>query len=188
MNDQQKNELLDKVKPVSFVDGKEIFKKFMDEYIVHKKGIFILAPSGTGKTHYVKNQKQKDFIDGDKLWTAAGAHPPTDPWWTMGIDVINQIDQRSDIITMYAKELGLWILGASQYWLKPDGIVIPDWETHKKYILHREQNNYDGGATSNDHDQVLGHIKYMRELAEKENIPVFQSIEEAVEALTKGIE
>lgn len=187
MTGQQQEELLNKVKPVAFIDGKDVFKKFMDEYIVHSKGLFILAPSGTGKTHYVKNQKEKHFIDGDEIWTATGAAPDY-PWWTMGLEVMMQVDQRSDVVTMYAKELGLWILGASQYWLRPDGIVIPDWETHKKYILYREQNNYDGGATSNDHEQVLGHIEYMRELAKKENVPIFQSIEEAVEVLSKGIE
>lgn len=184
MDDAYKEELLEKVFPVIFTDGRDFFRRLMSEYVVHKKGLFILGPSGSGKTHYVKNQVQKDFIDGDKMWNDSKAAPDI-PWWTMGVEVINRVDQRSDVITKCARDLGLWVLGASQFWLKPDGIVLPDWEKHKEYIIHRETHNYDGGATSKDYDQVLGHREIMEKLAARENIPIFQSIEEAVEALSK---
>lgn len=163
-----------------FCDGEKIFEKFRKEYVAHPKGFFVLAPSGAGKTHFVKNQKQKDWIDGDDLWVATGAQPSwTEAWWEKGSEVINEVDQRSDVITKQAKNLGLWIVGASQYWLLPDAIVLPDWRTHKKYISEREKNNYDGGAKSDALEQVLTHRKYMKNLAHKHKIPIFKSIEGA---------
>lgn len=182
----KKNYLLKKVKPLMFSDGNTVFRQFMEDYIVHSKGLFIVAPSGAGKTHFVKSQTEKHWIDGDDLWIAAGAHPKTE-WWTQGLDVIFEVDQRSDIVTVEAKKLGLWILGASNYWLKPDGIVLPDWEIQQQYIISRESNNYDGGAKSSDFEQVLGHRKTLLEQADRDNIPVFSSIKIAIEELTKNI-
>jgi hypothetical protein len=106
----------------------------MDEYKTHERGLFILAPSGSGKTYFVKHHSQKDWIDGDELWNAAGAHPKG-AWWTQGLEIIEWVDQRSDVITQEAKKLGLWVIGASNYWLVPDAVVIPPWETHKNYII-----------------------------------------------------
>ncbi len=167
-----------------FCDGVEVLKKFQKEYVTHDKGLFILAPSGSGKTHFVKNQTTKDWIDGDDLWMATNAHPQTD-WWVQGIDVINEVEQKSDIITMQAMKNGLWIIGASNYWLMPHVIVLPEWEQHKQYIITREKNNYDGGAKSDAFDQVLSHRKYMEDIAQKNNIPIFYTIEDAVEFLKK---
>ncbi len=169
--------------PLMFSDGTKIYKKFAKEYITHKKGLFILAPSGTGKTYYIKNQTKNHWIDGDALWECTGAHPQG-AWWKEGDPVIDIIDQRSDVITTEAKKLGFWIMGASNNWLKPDAIVIPDWKIHKKYIKLREQTNYDGGATSEDHAQVLGHRKFILQWAKK-GVPKFKTIEEAVNYLTK---
>lgn len=169
--------------PLVFKDGSVVYKKFSDEYITHKNGLFILAPSGVGKTHFINRQKDKHWIDGDILWEMTGAHPDS-AWWTQGDDVINEVDFRSDLITQEAKRLGFWIMGASNSWLKPDAIVIPDWEIHKKYIGHRENNNYDGGATSKNHDQVLKHRNKILGY-EKQGVPKFQSVEEAVNYLVR---
>ncbi|KKP64261.1 MAG: hypothetical protein UR60_C0025G0017 [Candidatus Moranbacteria bacterium GW2011_GWF2_34_56] len=56
--------------PLMFSDGSTVYNKFKKEYKVHSKGFFILAPSGAGKTYYIKNQKAKHWIDGDLLWEA----------------------------------------------------------------------------------------------------------------------
>jgi hypothetical protein len=165
-----------------FCDGEKVLKKFQKEYVVHKKGFFILAPSGSGKTYFVKNQKKKDWIDGDDLWMAAKAHPD-DAWWTQGIEVINEVEQRSDVITKQAKKNGLWIIGASNFWLMPDAIVLPDLRTNKKYIICRENTNYDGGAKSDAFGQLIKHRNYMKSLAEKNKIPIFKTIEEAASYL-----
>lgn len=167
--------------PVVFADGSFFYKKLAKKYVTHKKGFFILAPSGAGKTHFVKNQKKQHWIDGDILWEDSGAHPAA-PWWTMGMDVINEVDQRSDVITEQAKKLGFWVMGASNFWLKPDAIVVPHWNTHKKYILAREKGDYDGGATTKDFAQVLGHRKLILEYVKK-GVKRFKSIQEAVDYL-----
>lgn len=174
------------LKPVIFSDGEEFYANLAKKYIQHGKGLFILAPSGAGKTHFCKNQSQPDWIDGDDLWIAAGAQPPpTEKWWTKGIEVINHVDQRSDVVTKDAHELGFWVMGASCYWYKPDAIVIPDWERHKELIRHREETNYDGGATSDALDQVLSHIEVIKRWHDDHGVPQFQTIDDAVNFLVR---
>jgi len=167
---------------VVFADGDDFFKKLEDKYISHDKGFFVLAPSGTGKTHFCKNQIDTDWIDGDDLWISSGAHPNYD-WWNKGLDTINRVDSRSDIVTDEAREKGFWIMGASNFWLIPDAIVIPDWETHIGYIKNRETTGYDGGATSDKLEQVKNHIEFMKKFSKSNNVPIFKSIEEAVNNL-----
>lgn len=171
---------------VIFKDGEEFFAGLSNKYKKHSKGFFILAPSGSGKTYFCTHQKESHWIDGDDLWISSGAHPDTD-WWTQGLEVINYVDKRSDIVTMEAVRQGFWVMGASNYWLKPDAIVIPEWEDHKKKIANRFSNNYDGGATPEDHDQVLGHIEVIRKWHTDFNVPQFQSIQQAVDKLQKSI-
>ena len=159
-------------------------EEFSTKYMTHENGLFILAPSGAGKTYFVDHQTKKNWIDGDKLWTEAGAQPNR-AWWLEGMPVISEIDRRCDKVTEMAKEKGLWIMGASNNYLKPDAIVIPDWEEHKKLIYLRETTNYDGGATSDRLDQVVGHRKWILEW-EKKGVPKFESIREAVDYLTSS--
>jgi len=179
----EKAKLFREIQPLIFFNDKSIFKKFMDESIVHKNGYFILAPSGTGKTYFVTHQKEKNWIDGDILWEVTGAHPKR-AWWTEGVETIFEVDQRSDVITHQAKKLGLWVLGASNFWLKPDAIVLPDLRIQKKFIVKRETINYDGGAKSEDFQQVLNHRAWIRnKWLKKEKVPEFKTIKEAVSFL-----
>ena len=171
--------------PLVFADGTEVYKKLKEKYITHKIGYFILAPSGAGKTHFVINQKEPHWIDGDEVWMSARAHPDNQ-WWLEPLDVINEIDQRSDIITVEAKKLGFWIVGASNFWLKPDAIVLPDWRTHKNWIAFREKHNYDGGATTENLKQVTGHRNWIAKW-KKQGVPSFKSMEEATEFLEKKL-
>jgi len=169
--------------PVTFQDNQQFYNEFGTKYQRHNKGLFILAPSGAGKTHYCTNQAEPHWIDGDELWMSSGAHPADIAWWTGGEDTINRVDQRSDVVTMEAKRQGFWIMGASNYWLRPDAIVIPDWETHTGYIKHREETNYDGGATSDALEQVKSHIEVIKKWHTDHGVPLFNSIEEAVSSL-----
>ncbi len=152
------------------------------ENITHDKGLFVLAPSGSGKTYFVKHQIKKDWVDGDLIWSAAGAHPEGE-WWTQGLEMIRTVDRRSDAVTKIAKEKGFWILGASNFDLVPDAIVIPPEETLREYIRARETTNYDGGATSDRFDQVRAHIQWMKDEYEKQGVPIFPSVSEAVNSL-----
>jgi len=175
MRNQRFSKLLQTVNPVSFCDGKQIFLDFMTENVIHNQGLLVVAPSGSGKTYFVNHQSEPHWIDGDRLWIATGAHLDR-AWWTEGTKVINEVQQRSDIISNYAKKLGLWVIGTDCYWLVPDAIVLPDWEIQKANILEREMYHYDGGAKSTDHNQVLAHRDYLSKLAERKNIPVFKTI------------
>jgi hypothetical protein len=186
--------------PIFFADGSKIYEQLAKKYKTHKHGFFILAPSGSGKTHFIKSQSESDWIDGDELWVAANAHPDN-AWWEAGdaAESLREVDARSDIITMQAVKLGFWVMGASNLWLRPDAIVMPDWETHKGYISHRETNNYDGGANTERLQQVLDHRARIMKHAQtpmpdfrsltpvSEPVPVFSSVAEAVDQLISSL-
>ncbi len=164
-----------------FSSDKTPYDIFLQHTVPHRRGYFILAPSGTGKTYYIKNiQKDQHWIDGDVLWQSTGAHPDTE-WWNQGLDVIKQVDARSDVITAQAKECGLWVMGASNNWLRPDAIVLPDWKTNVRYIKTREENNYDGGLTTAGLAQLKSHRRELRATARAKKVPVFSTVAEAAE-------
>lgn len=164
-----------------FSSDKSRYDAFLEKTIPHKKGYFVLAPSGTGKTYFIKNlQKENHWIDGDTLWQSTGAHPDS-AWWSQGLDVIKQVDARSDVVTAQAKECGLWVLGASNNWLRPDAIVLPDWKTNVRYIKTREKNNYDGGLKSDGLAQLKSHRKELRMIARTKNVPIFPTVQAATE-------
>ncbi len=66
---------LDPKTPLKFADGSSVYKKFLKKYIRHRRGFFILAPSGTGKTYFIERQAKKHWLDGDELWESTNAHP-----------------------------------------------------------------------------------------------------------------
>jgi len=176
-------QLLDIKTPLVFADGFSVYNKFARRHVPHKKGFFILAPSGSGKTYFVDHQKEKHWVDGDILWKRTGAHPKGD-WWHWGKEAIIETDQKSDIITIQAKKFGFWIIGASNDFLIPDAIAIPPWNTHKKYITSREaRESFDGeGATSDGLEQVKNHRKIILQYT-KQGVPKFDSIVEATDYL-----
>jgi len=167
--------------PLIFSDGTDFWEDVAKKHIRHKRGFFILGPSGSGKTHFVKSQKEHHWIDGDVLWEGSRAHPKGE-WWLESGEVISKIDARSDVMTEQAMMRGHWVIGASNNWLKPDAIIIPNWATHKKYIRHREQHGYDGGAKSDAFEQVLWHRNWIMQW-EKKGVPKFRSAFEAEEYL-----
>lgn len=177
---------LAEVDPVIFAPGSAVFARFLEAYHAHARGFFVVAPSGSGKTYFVERQPAPDWIDGDELWIAAGAQPLR-AWWSEDMETILAIDQRSDVITAQARRLGLWIIGASNYWLVPDAIVLPDWATHQAYIRARQSNDYDGGATEADLRSVWDHREYLMKLAQEENLPVFPSVQAATAYLEQGL-
>jgi len=178
--------LLSDATPLAFCDGSSVYRELATTYNTHDIGYFILGPSGAGKTYFVNSQTSKDWIDGDILWMKTNAHPDGE-WWLKPLDGINEVERRSDVITMQAKKLGFWIIGSDCFSIIPDAIVLPDWETHKKYIKSREDNNYDGGATSEHLEGVLRSRKYIESFAEK-GVPLFTSVQEATASLAKKAE
>lgn len=170
--------------PLIFADGTNFYKELEKEFIRHDKGYFVLAPSGVGKSHYVRKQEQgkKDWIDADRLWRFARAMPKG-AWWE-DQDIIPIVEQQCDIITLQAKRQGFWMLGSANYWLKPDAIVLPHWQRHVKFIKKREL-NYDGGAKSDTDSlaQVKRHRQWINKWI-KEGVPKFSSVKEAVTYLS----
>lgn len=169
--------------PIIFADGSVFFQGLAKEYARHKRGLFILAPSGAGKTRFVNNQTKKHWIDGDYLWPAANADTTGDEWG-YDFETVQEMNNRSDVITQQAKKMGFWIIGSSNNFLKPDAIVLPPWRTHVKYITTREHGNYDGGATSHDLQGVLNHRRWIRKW-KKHGVPCFTSIDEAASYLAR---
>lgn len=165
--------------PVILSDGTKVFDKLKSEYIAHAEGRFILAPSGAGKTYYVERQKEKHWIDGDYFWPLVGADMTGDEW-EYDFSVVMEVNNKCDLMTQEAKKQGLWVIGASNHWLKPDAIVIPDEETHRTYIQTRETGNYDGGATTDDFEGIKNHIRFIKTWADQ-GVPVFKSVAEAAQ-------
>ena len=182
---QDQEGLLDSNTPLIFTDGTDFYNELAKKYIVHKRGLFILAPSGVGKSHYYRKQKdgEKHWIDADRLWRWTKAMP-AGVWWE-DIAMIEQVEQQCDVITMHARKLGFWMLGSANSELKPDAIVIPHWKTHIKYIKMREK-NYDGGARSDTKalEQVRRHRKWIMRWTKK-GVPKFKSVDSAIKFLTE---
>lgn len=170
-------DLYDESTPLVFTDGSLIYDKLKKEYITHCQGLFIYAPSGVGKTYFIKRQEKNDWIDGDVLWSRTFAFP-NDDWWNRPEDEINTIERRADVITEQAKKLGFWIMGASCVSIKPDAIVIPPLKTHLKYIINRENNNYDGGLTGENIDRIMSFRKDVLKY-KKQGVPCFKSVDAA---------
>jgi hypothetical protein len=160
------------------------FDELANKYKTHKNGLFIMTPSGAGKTYYCKHQSEPEWIDGDELWIESGAQPLTE-WWDMGVPIINAVEQRCDIITSQAIEHGFRVLGSVNYFYKPDAIVIPDWETLTRQIkMRQDSGEYDGGMTESHHEQLKTHIKIIDEWHSKHHVPKFASVTEAITFLT----
>ena len=173
---------MDQNTPIIFADGTEFYARLAKEYIKHSKGLFILAPSASGKSYFVNNQKENDWIDGDYLWPATNADLCSDEWNTKPEEVY-EINRRSDVITYQANKLGFWVMGSSNESLKPDAIVILPWDTQVEYIKKRESTIYDGGATTADIESIRYHRQAVS-LWEDKGVPSFESIDEAVDFLT----
>ncbi len=180
------NELFDKDTPITFADGTDVYNILKQKYITHKKGLFIYGPSGVGKTYYIKHQKENNWIDGDVLWEACNAFPKGD-WWNLSGREIDMFERRADVVTEQAKKLGFWIIGASSVNMIPDAIVIPDFDTHLKYIKYREEHNYDGGIKSDDIEKIKRSRERFSRFKEF-GVPIFTSVDEAASYLQNQLD
>ena len=82
---------------------------------------------------------------------------------------------RADYITEQSKQLGYWLIGALFWEYKADAIVIHPWSIHEKYVNKR------GDLNPNMVKQIR---KLLFKHAKQMKIPLFLSIEDAVESLT----
>ena len=174
------------IEPVIFTNGAAFFEDLETKYVKHTKGLFIMTPSGAGKTYYCTRQQEQHWIDGDTVLTDAGAQPKSD-WWNQGVPVIERVEQRCDVITRQCVDKGFWIMASINAWLKPDAIVIPDWGVLTAQIASRQQNNYDGGLTSEQQDQLKKGIEIIQKWNTEHGVPLYKSIDEAVTELTQQL-
>ena len=170
------------IQNVIFADGSDYFAQLESKYIRHEKGLFIVAPSGTGKTYFTTHQTTQDWIDGDQVLVETGAQPNTD-WWNKGVPVIERVEQRCDVITQQFRDNGYWIMTSINSWLEPDAVIIPDWDILTQRIAHRQENNYDGGLTSEQHEQLKKGIEIIERWHTEKGVPKFSTIEEAIKTL-----
>lgn len=165
---------------VTFQNGDDLLQNLISNGLrKHATGLFILAPSGTGKSYFVDRQEEKNWIDGDELWPLTGADY-THSEWNNDFEEVMEINARSDVITLQAKNKGLWIIGSSNLFLKPDAVVLPPWKTHRRYVRSRESVLYGDGATTDDFEGLKLHRKWIRKW-KKYGVPCFLSVSEAVE-------
>ena len=164
-----------------FSNGSKVYKKYDKKYKRHEKGLVILGPPGLGKTTFVrkneadiiKSGQKLDWIDQDDLLHELGVD------WHFNSN--NQDDfrlnyLRADYITEQSKQLGYWLIGSLFWEYKADAIVIPPWSIHEKYIKNR------GDLNPNMVKQIR---KLLFKQAKQMKIPLFLSIEDAVESLTR---
>jgi len=172
--------------PVIFCGGEDFFDNLAKKYKTHQKGLFIMTPSGAGKTYFCKRQSEPDWLDGDEVLIASGAQPKVeDKWWDQGVPVIERVEQRCDVITQQCVDRGFWIMNSINFWLKPDAIVIPEWDVLVSNIHKRQKSgNYVGGLTDSHHEQLKISIRIISEWNTKHGVPQFKSIKEAIEHLT----
>jgi hypothetical protein len=169
---------------VVYTNGESFFNELGKKYIQHPKGLFIMTPSGAGKTYFCSKQTEPHWIDGDPVLSDAGAQPLND-WWNEGVPVMERVEQRCDVITQQCVDRGFWIMTSINSWLKPDAIVIPEWDVLMGQIANRQQHNYDGGLTSDQHEQLKKGIDIIRKWNTEHDVPLYTSIEEATTALTQ---
>ena len=154
-----------------FCDGSKIYDNYSKTYKKHKKGYVILGPPGIGKTHYVKHQKENNWIDQDDLYNDLGVewhYKENDKKYSK----LNYL--RADYISEQTKLLGYRIIGSLFWNYKADAIVIPPIELHKHYLLNR----YDL-----DLEFVLQVRNILLEQSKKDNIPLFTNINSAIQFL-----
>ena len=159
-----------------FTDGTDIYNNFNKEYKRHTMGTVILGPPGIGKTTFVKSQTgiKKDWIDSDSLF---GNRSLNIKWENTTNSIEEKLSYlRADYMLEQSKLYGYKMIGALFWEYKADAIVIPPLELHTLYASTRK-------------DLDLCKIQKWRntflEHAEKYNIPVFDSIIEAVKYTNK---
>lgn len=149
-----------------FNDATAVYTKYDKKYKKHDKGYVILGPPGIGKTTFVRNQKgsKKDWIDQDDLFRDLGVK------WHFNNNNENDFKLnylRADYMSEQTKLLGYRIIGALFWEYKADAIVIIPEKLHKQYLSKRKDLKL---------NTVKEIIKYLRDHAKKNKIPIFDSI------------
>ena len=159
---------------------KNTFSKFR----THEKGCVIFGAPGIGKTTYIINQKpkdgKKDWIDTDDLFGKKGTNAhfnAVNKNPSSSAFKLNYL--RCDYSLELCKSLGFRIIGALFWQHVPDAIVILSDVKHKEYLKKRKDLNL---QMVNNVNQIL------RNIAKEHNVPIFNTIEEAVSHCNKKLD
>lgn len=160
-----------------FSNGNKIYKKFDKDYTKHKRGYVIIAPPGSGKSYFVRNQskdRKKDFIDGDILLSQLGVN------WKLGKfpdpDFILSY-KRADLMLEQSRQYGYRILTSTFFEFNGDALVLPKIKDHKKLVEKRKDLSW---------KFVLQMRKRFEWFAKKYyKTPIFETFNEAIEYLNK---
>lgn len=156
-----------------FIDGSHIYTKYKQ----HNKGYVILGPPAIGKTTFIRNQTIQDWTDTDDLFYDLNLN------WHL--NEMNKNDfklnyLRADYLLEQSKLLGLRLIGSLYYNYIPDAIVILDEKNHSNYINKRNKldklNKLDKKTVFNIKTDLI-------EKSNKYNIPIFKSINDAINHL-----
>jgi hypothetical protein len=160
-----------------FANGNKIYKKFDKDYVKHKKGYVIIAPPGSGKSYFIRNQrkdKKKDFIDGDILLSQLGVNWKIskfpDPDFVLSY-------KRADLMLEQSRQYGYRILTSTFFEFNGDALVLPKIKDHKKLVEKRKDLSW---------KYVLQMRKRFEWFAKKYyKTPIFETFDEAIEYLNK---
>tara|TARA_Y200000002_G_C22668965_1_gene659148 strand:+ start:1169 stop:1696 length:528 start_codon:yes stop_codon:yes gene_type:complete len=151
-----------------------------EEYNTFSYGKIILAPSCIGKSTFLKSQSEKNWVDTDVIMSQLGLD------WHYNEEDDKQMILNYRIADFYLAQLklqGFQILGSLFWEFTPDAIVIPPWKKHKKMLANRKkqfENNEINFVWKQTNEDVKKNRKFLRKFAKKRKIPIFKSIEKAI--------
>lgn len=138
---------------------------------LHPKGLFVVAPSGAGKSHYIKSHEK--WTDQDPFLAEFGE----------GKGNLSESKlRRADDITFQLKKRGGWVMGAT--WWNPqhvDAFVVPPESTIKSRLRQKT----DKFPDSYYDDEIKPHIENdIKPLAKEHNIKIYESFDQCTRALS----
>lgn len=148
----------------------DVCVRFATHYTRHARGAIILAPPGSGKTTYVRQQAAdaRHWVDQDELFVAMGlTWSDTEPDPSAFRAQYERADRLSDEVRVF----GLRAMGSIFWDFPADAIVVLPEAQHRAYVEQRA-------------DLTWARVAEIRALlydqAAQRGTPVFTSLKEAV--------
>ena len=137
---------------------------------IHQRGLIVFAPPGSGKSYFV-GQHPQDWVDTDPIFSDVSLH--SSDWHNDTHDETEEAEHytQCDIGLKIMRELGLWVVGSLFWDFVPDAIVLLRKDTHREYVLQRDDLNW---------NDVCVVRKFLQTLAKTHSLPVYDSFDEMV--------
>ena len=124
-------------------------------------------------------------FDGKKLGPIVNMSK-LDVDWHYKEEIPEQMILNYRMVDFYLAQLklqGFYILGSLFWEFTPDAIVLPSWKKHKKMLEKRkkqQENNEIDFVWKMTNNQVKKNRKFLKKMAKRRKIPIFKTIEEAI--------